>query len=182
MSGRVLVVSGPSGVGKSTVCGRLLEAGDVTLSISATTRSPRGNEQQGVHYDFVSVSEFRRRIEAGEFVEWAQVHGETYYGTPLRPVEEALSGGRHVLLDIDVQGEQILRGKGLPVVSVLLKPPSMEELRRRLEARGDTDPAQIERRLRHAQAELEHAARYDLMVTNHDLERTIATVRAFLAR
>lgn len=181
MSGRILIVSGPSGVGKSSVCQRLLASGELTLSVSATTRAPRGAEQEGVHYFFLNVEEFRRRIAAGEFLEWAQVHGDTYYGTPAAPIEAALAAGRNVLLDIDVQGAEILRAKGLPVASVLLKPPNHDELRRRLENRGDTDKAQIERRLRGAQTEVEQAWRYDLMVTNDDLDRTEATVRAFLA-
>lgn len=178
-SGRILVISGPSGVGKSSVCERLLAAGALVPSVSATTRAPRGAEEEGVHYFFLSQDEFRRRIDAEEFLEWAQVHGETFYGTPAAPVLEALGAGRHVLLDIDVQGAQILRDKGYPVLTVLLK-ATQAQLRARLEHRGDTSPEQIETRLEYAQAEIEQAWRYDLMVQNDDLDRTEATLRAFL--
>jgi guanylate kinase len=178
--GRILIVSGPSGVGKSSVCERLLAAGNLEISVSATTRAPRGDEQEGVAYHFLSVAEFQRRIEAGEFLEWAQVHGSTYYGTLAAPVEEALKAGRHVLLDIDVQGAEILRSKGLGVTSLLLMPPSLEELRRRLEGRGDTDADDIERRLQHAECELAEAHKYDLALVNEGLDRTVATVRAYL--
>ncbi|MBL4847017.1 MAG: guanylate kinase [Planctomycetes bacterium] len=176
---RILIVSGPSGVGKSSVCERLLSSGALYLSVSATTREPRGEEQDGVHYHYLTQEDFLRRVEAGEFLEWARVHGETCYGTLAAPIEEALAAGRHVLLDIDVQGADILRKKGLPVLSVLLK-ATPAQLRARLEARGDTTPEQIAKRLEYAQGELVQAWRYDLMITNDDLDRTEAALRAFL--
>ncbi|MGE0710269.1 MAG: guanylate kinase [Planctomycetota bacterium] len=178
--GTILVVSGPSGVGKSSVCTRLLHGGEIILSVSATTRAPRGHEQDGVDYQFLTPDEFQRRVDAGYFLEWARVHGQTCYGTPRAPVEDALAKGRHVLLDIDVQGAQLLREQGLPVASVFLKAPGPDELRRRLEGRGDTDAAEIERRLERAEQELREAWRYDLVVTNRKLDRTLATIRAYL--
>lgn len=178
--GTILVVSGPSGVGKSSVCERLVAGGYAQLSVSATTRAPRGEEQEGVEYYFLEVEEFRRRIAADRFLEWAQVHGETFYGTPREPVEAALAAGKVVLLDIDVQGAQLLREQGLPLLTVFLKPPSLDELRRRLEGRGDTEPAEIERRMRFAEAEVREGWRYDLVLTNHDLERTQAALLAYL--
>lgn len=176
---RILIVSGPSGVGKSSVCDRLLKSGSIYLSISATTRAPRGEEQDGVHYHYLSKEDFIARADRGEFLEYAQVHGETFYGTLAGPVEEALGSGKHVLLDIDVQGAEKLRKKGLPVLSVILK-ATPEQLRARLEARGDTTPEQIETRLSYAQEEILQAWRYDMMITNDDLDRTEATLRAFL--
>jgi len=176
---RILIVSGPSGVGKSSVCERLLRSGSIYLSISATTRAPRGQEQDGVHYHYLSKEDFRARVDRGEFLEYAQVHGETYYGTLAAPVEEALAVGKHVLLDIDVQGADKLRKKGLPVLSVILR-ATPEQLRARLEARGDTTPEQIETRLSYAQEEILQAWQYDMMINNDDLDRTEATLRAFL--
>lgn len=176
---RILIVSGPSGVGKSSVCERLLRSGSIYLSISATTRAPRGDEQDGVHYHYLSKEDFIARADRGEFLEYAQVHGETYYGTLAAPVEEALARGHHVLLDIDVQGAEKLRKKGLPVLSVILK-ATPEQLRVRLEGRGDTTPEQIATRLSYAQEEILQAWRYDMMISNEDLDRTEGTLRAFL--
>lgn len=176
---KILIISGPSGVGKSSVCDRLLRSSCVELSISATTRPPRGQEQDGVHYHYLSMEDFRSRVDRGEFLEYAQVHGDTYYGTLAAPVEEALAAGKHVLLDIDVQGADKLRKKGLPVLSVILR-ATPEQLRERLEARGDTTPEQIETRLSYAQEEILQAWQYDMMINNDDLDRTEATLRAFL--
>jgi guanylate kinase len=124
---KVVVVSGPSGVGKTTVCERLLDGGDVFRSVSATTRERRGEEQDGRDYFFLSQDEFERRIAAGEFLEWAKVHGKSYYGTLAAPVRDALAAGQHVLLNIDVQGAAKLReDHGLPLVTVFLLPPPDE--------------------------------------------------------
>jgi len=179
--GRILIVSGPSGVGKSSVCARLLDSEHMVPSVSATTRPPRGNEQEGVNYFFLSREEFERRRDAGEFLEWAVVHG-TLYGTPAQPVLDHLASGRHVLLDIDVQGAATLRERGLPVSSVFLRPPSMEELRRRLTHRRDTPPDEVERRMARAAEEMREAFRYDLVVTNADLDDTVRQIHEFLDR
>lgn len=179
--GRIVIVSGPSGVGKSSVCARLLQRPDMVLSVSATTRAPRGAEQEGVDYYFVTREEFERRVAAGELLEWAHVHGkDTLYGTPARPVLDHLAAGRDVLLDIDVQGAAQVREKGFPNLSVFLEPPSIDELRRRLERRRDTSPEQIERRLETARQEIAQAFRYDLRVVNDDLDRCVATIEDFL--
>ncbi|MEZ6189325.1 MAG: guanylate kinase, partial [Planctomycetota bacterium] len=114
MSGRAVVVSGPSGVGKSTVCERLLRDEDFELSISATTRAPRGEERHGVEYHFLTPAQFQERIDRDEFLEWAEVFGGNRYGTLRSEVEKILAQGKHVLLNIDVQGAEQLRARGLP--------------------------------------------------------------------
>lgn len=182
---RILIVSGPSGVGKSSVCRRLLDEDRMVLSVSATTRAPRGAEVEGRDYFFLTREEFERRAEAGEFLEWAEVHGTTLYGTPAAPVQDHLAAGRSVLLDIDVQGAELVRTQGarleIPVSSVFLLPPSLDELRRRLEGRHDTAPEVIERRLEHARAEIARADQYDLQVVNDELDRAVGEIEAFLA-
>ncbi len=179
--GRILIVSGPSGVGKSTVCRRLLENDRYVMSVSATTRAPRGNESDGVNYHFLTREEFERRRAADGFLEWAHVHSkDTLYGTLAAPVLNELAAGRNVLLDIDVQGAAQLREKGLPVSSIFLEPASLDVLRKRLEGRKDTPPEEIERRLITAANELEQASRYDLRVVNDDLDRAVAEIRTFL--
>lgn len=178
--GTILVVSGPSGVGKTTVCNRLMATGRFVRSISCTTRAPRGGERDGVNYHYVDVAEFERRRERGEFLEWARVHERDYYGTPARFVLDALQAGTHVLLDIDVQGAAQLRLAGYPLLTVFLHPPSLEVLRERLVGRRDTSPEEMERRLRIATGELAQADRYDLQVVNDDLERVVQTIMSCL--
>jgi guanylate kinase len=174
--GNIIVLSGPAGVGKSTVRDRLMRTGRFVRSISCTTRAPRGRERDGVDYFYVDEPEFLRRREAGEFLEWARVHQSHYYGTPKAFVLDSLAAGKHVLLDIDVQGAAQLRLQGHPLVTVFLLPPSFELLRQRLEKRGDTSPEEIERRLNTARAELAQTDRYDLQVVNDDLEQVVAQI------
>ena len=177
--GQMLVISGPSGSGKSTICKRLLEDERVVFSISATTRPMRTGEVDGRDYTFVTKERFREHIERGDFIEWAEVHGNLY-GTLRRPMEEALAAGKVYLVEIDVQGGKQLKELGLPGVYVFISPPSMEELRARLEGRNTDEPEVIERRLLKAEDEMRARDRYDHVFVNDDLEATVGAVRALV--
>lgn len=175
-----LVLSAPSGAGKTTIAHRLRSRrNDVVFSISATTRAPRAGERDGVDYHFVAEDEFRRMIEAGELIEWAHVHG-SYYGTPLANVREARARGQFLLLDIDVQGARLIRGKVPEAVHVFVLPPSGEVLVQRLTGRGSEDDARLQRRLNNALAEIRTAGEFDHVVVNDDLSLAVADVNALL--
>lgn len=172
--GTIAIVSGPTGVGKTTVCERLLARPDFARSISVTTRPPRKGEVAGRDYAFYTREAFARAREEGLFLEWARVHDD-FYGTPRGPVEAHLEDGRNVILNIDVQGAEQVRRSGLPCVSFFLLPPSMDELRARLARRGD-DPAVVERRLKNAELEIARAGEYEHRIVNADLDATIAEI------
>jgi guanylate kinase len=155
-SGLMLVLSAPSGTGKTTLARRLVAACDGIFSVSATTRAPRGAERPGVDYEFVDAAEFQRRIDARELLEWAEVHGNRY-GTPRRFAGEA-AGGRLVVFDIDVQGGRQIKAQRPEAAAVFVLPPSLEELERRLRGRGTDADAVIARRLAAASAEICFAA------------------------
>jgi guanylate kinase len=176
------VISAPSGAGKSTLIRRLCERDPALgFSISHTTRPPRDGERDGVDYHFVSAETFRHMVAAGAFAEWAQVHGNLY-GTSFAALEEALARGRDVILDIDVQGAAQLAQRLPEAVLIFIQPPSLEELRRRLESRGSDGPAVIERRLRNAAAEMQQAQHYHHVVINDQLERAAAELAAVVAK
>ena len=175
-AGRTLVVSGPSGCGKSTICQRLLEDPMVEFSVSATTRPMRPGEVDGRDYVFVDKERFRGHIEQGDFIEWAEVHGNLY-GTLRAPMEQAMAEGRVFLLEVDVQGGAQLKALGIPGIYVFIAPPSMEELRERLVGRGTDAPEVIERRLQKAHEELLAQDKYDHVVVNDELERALEEVR-----
>jgi guanylate kinase len=178
--GGLAVLSGPSGAGKTSICKALLEDPRVVLSVSATTRSPRSGEKDGVDYWFHSPEKFRAMVAAGEFIEWAEVYGNLY-GTPRRPLEEACRRrDRLMLLDIDVQGAAQLRRQKLEAVFIFIAPPSLEELRVRLMARKTDRPEVIEKRLRWAQSEMEQQKLYDHVLVNVDFAATIAEARRLL--
>ena len=172
--GACLLLSGPSGSGKSTLIKELLNRfEDIYFSISTTTRSKRPGEVDGKDYYFVSKEEFEKDIEEGMFLEWANVHGN-YYGTSLKPVQEALSQGKLVVFDIDVQGfESVMQSPISKITtSVFITTPTMSELKKRLEARGSDDEETILRRLENAKKEIEYMPRYDYVLINEDIERS----------
>ncbi len=178
--GALLVLSGPSGAGKSTLIKTVLSHyEDVYFSISTTTRPKRPGEVDGRDYYFVTKEEFEKDIEAGMFLEWANVHGN-YYGTSLRPVLQALDEGKLVLFDIDVQGFYSIKKSALAslMTSVFVTTPTMSELRTRLEARGTDSELVIQERLKNAQVEMAHMKEYDYVIINEDLE---ASKRQILA-
>ena len=169
---RLTVLAGPTAVGKGTVSADVrARYPQVWLSVSATTRSPRPGEVDGVHYRFVSEAEFDRMTAAGELLEWAVVHGRHRYGTPRRPVEERLAAGEPVLLEIDLQGARQVRASMPEARFVFLAPPSWDELVRRLVGRGTEDEAERERRLATAQVELAAEPEFDHVIVNDDVHR-----------
>jgi guanylate kinase len=177
--GLMLVLSSPSGAGKSTIARNLLESDpSLELSVSVTTRPRRASEIDGVHYHFVSRREFERLRDSDALLEWAEVHGN-FYGTPREPAESAMAAGRDMLFDIDWQGAVQLNEKmRADIVSVFILPPSMHELKSRLKRRAEDSDATIETRLKNARIEIEHWREYDYVVINEDLDRAFAAVRA----
>ena len=180
--GVCLVLSAPSGAGKTAIADALLASEpDLALSVSVTTRAPRPGEVDGVHYRFTDQTTFDRMVAAGELLEWARVLGRHCYGTPRAPVEQALAAGRDVVFDIDWQGHRQLR-TALPadVVGVFILPPSLAALEKRLRARAGEDAAEIARRMRRALDEIAHWQEFDHVVVNEDFAQAVAAVRAVL--
>jgi guanylate kinase len=178
----ILILSSPSGAGKSTISRDLLldQSLDLKMSISVTTRPRRSSEVDGIHYHFKTKQEFEKLRAADDLLEWAEVHGN-FYGTPRSPVEVALSEGRDVIFDIDWQGTQQVRKKSpKDVVTIFILPPSMEELRSRLERRAEDAADVIAKRLENAKNEIARWQMYDYVVVNDDLQRALGEVKAIL--
>jgi guanylate kinase len=172
---RLVVLAGPTAVGKGTVAAVIREDhSEVWISVSATTRKPRPGEVHGVHYWFVSDEEFDQMIERDELLEWAVVHGTARYGTPRAPVEEALAAGRPALLEIDLQGARQVRESMPEALFVFLKPPSWDELVRRLVGRGTEESAERERRLATARTEMAAEAEFDVTIVNREVHDAAA--------
>ena len=179
--GLMLVLSSPSGAGKSTIARNLLRDGpDISLSVSVTTRARRSSEIDGKDYHFISEREFEIIRDNDRLLEWAEVHGN-YYGTPFDPVQQAMDEGRDMLFDIDWQGAlQMFEAARADIVSIFILPPSMEELRNRLIRRAEDAEDVIERRLENSKIEMEHWNEYEYPLINDDLDACFADVKAIL--
>ena len=188
MRGKVFIFSAPSGSGKSSVIGLLLPHKELNMhfSISCTSRPPRGTERDGVEYFFLSPQEFRHRIDNDEFLEYEEVYKDRYYGTLKTQVESQLEKGDNVVLDVDVKGAcNIKRYYGDKALSIFIQPPSLEELRRRLESRGTDAPDVIEERISRAEFELSFAKDFDKVIVNDDIniavDEALKAIKQFIA-
>ena len=184
--GKLVVISGPSGAGKTSVCRVLKENAEVEFSVSATTRRMREGEQDGVDYHFLTREVFEQRLSKDQFLEHAEYNGNLY-GTPRWPMDDALARGKTFLVEIEVDGTRQLRRRGVEGLYLFIEPPSIDELRQRLERRGTNGAEEIAQRVAIAEQEIEAAREqveggplYDRFVENADLERTIATVKELL--
>jgi len=178
--GRLVVLTGPSGVGKGTLVRSLLQRHpELNLSISVTTRSPRPGEVQGKHYYFVSRSQFEQMIAQGKLLEWAEFAGN-YYGTPREPVEEQIRNGKWVLLEIELEGARQVRRTYPDALRIFILPPSLMELEQRLRGRGQDSEEAIARRLRRAQEEINAASEFDVEIINDNFEAAVNRIEAAL--
>lgn len=179
--GLMLVISSPSGAGKSTIARNLLEKDkNISLSVSVTTRARRQSEIDGIHYHFISKTQFERMREGEELLEWAEVHGN-FYGTPREPVEAAMADGKDMLFDIDWQGAEQLQDKmKADVVSIFILPPTMTELQSRLHRRAEDTEEVIQTRLANSRSEIEHWRDYDYVILNDDLQAAFEAVEAIV--
>ena len=178
--GLLIVVSGASGTGKGTVCKKILaDMPEVAYSISATTRAPRPGETDGKEYYFISRDEFEAWIADGKFLEFADVYGN-FYGTPLNKIEERLNRGEDILLEIDVQGALNVKRKCPDGIYIFLLPPSLEELKRRIEGRGTETAESLQRRLDNAIAEIKIGREYDYVVVNDTVDNAVAQIKSIL--
>lgn len=188
MAGKIIIISAPSGTGKSTIISALIKKGEIDMqfSISATNRAPRGEEINGVNYHFLSDDEFRRLIKEDAFVEYEEVYPGRFYGTLKSEISRIVDGGHNVILDIDVKGGvNVKRLYGDNAISIFIKPPSIESLRERLAGRATDSPEAIEQRLAKAEYELSFASDFDCVIVNDNLEKAIAEtddkIKAFVA-
>ncbi|MBB3948046.1 guanylate kinase [Rhizobium skierniewicense] len=179
--GLMLVISSPSGAGKSTIARNLLEKDkNISLSVSVTTRARRQSEIDGIHYEFISKRDFERMRDGEELLEWAEVHGN-FYGTPREPVEAAMAEGKDMLFDIDWQGAEQLQDKmKADVVSIFILPPTMTELQSRLHRRAEDTEEVIQTRLANSRSEIEHWRDYDYVILNDDLQAAFEAIEAIV--
>lgn len=178
--GKAFIISGPSGVGKSTVLKALFEGrDDLYFSVSATTRDPRPGEVNGQHYHFISPEQFMQWINEDAFLEYAQYVGN-FYGTPMRYVDEAMDAGKDVILDIEVQGAMQVIAKRPDTIRIFIAPPDWDELERRLTMRGTDTPEKIQQRLLRAKVEMKTALDYDYFVINSTVENAVTELRAII--
>jgi guanylate kinase len=177
--GKLLVISGPGGVGKSTISKELAKVPGIWVSVSATTRTPRDNEVDGVDYYFTSPERFEEMIQGGEFLEWAEFAGNRY-GTPRAAVEENRRRGKHVLLEIEIAGARQIKSATEEALLVFIAPPSFEELTARLEGRGTDDPARRATRLALAEEEMAAAPEFHHIVVNHEVKEVVETLVSLL--
>ena len=181
MSGHLFIVSAPSGAGKTTLVRLLLEKDPgIRVSISSTTRPPRTGENDGREYHFVDVQYFLEMVSRGDFLEWAEVHGN-YYGTSRRWIEAEMTAGRDVLLEIDWQGAQQVRKAFPSAIGIFILPPSLEELKSRLSGRGTDSAETIARRIAAARDEMRHVADFDYVIINDDLQQALGTLRSIVS-
>lgn len=183
--GKIIILSAPSGTGKSTIISRLMEDAGLRLefSISATSRSPRGAECHGKEYYFLTPEEFEKKVQAGEFVEWEEVYPGTCYGTLISEVNRIVERGNNLIMDIDVKGAlNVKKYFGDRALAIFVSPPSKEELERRLRARQTDSEESISRRLEKADYELSFAPRFDVMVVNDTLERAVGETAGIIRK
>ena len=178
--GLLLVVSGPSGAGKGTICKALLNKNDqIKLSVSATTRKPRNGEVHGVNYFFIEKEEFTKMIENGEFLEYAQIY-DNFYGTPKAAIIECLEKGQDVILEIEMQGARQIKEVYPEGVFIFVLPPSLEELKSRIVGRGTETQEEIEKRFSCAFEEINQIVNYDYFIVNEDIEKSVSEVEAII--
>ena len=177
--GKIIIISGPSGVGKGTICRRLKSEDGISVSVSVTEREPRPGEMDGVHYYFVSRGKFQDMIKNDELIEWAQ-YGENHYGTPRSEVLKLLSQGKNVILEIDVQGAMQIKEREDDVITIFVVPPDMETLKKRLLGRGTESSEQQELRLNRAIEEMQYEDKYDFSVVNDSLEQAVIAIKKII--
>ena len=181
MSGHLFIVAAPSGAGKTTLVRLLLEKDpEINVSISSTTRPPRAGESDGREYHFVDVQDFLEMVSRGEFLEWAEVHGN-YYGTSKRWIEKEMEAGRDVLLEIDWQGAQQVRKVFPMAIGIFILPPSLDELKSRLSGRGTDSPETIARRFAAARDEMRHVDEFDYVIINDDLQQALGNLSSIVS-
>lgn len=179
--GILIVVSGPSGCGKSTLDQKLIESRDDTImSISDTTRSPRGDEKDGTSYNFISTEEFEQKIKDNKYLEYAIVHSNKYYGTPIEHIDELLSKGKNIILEIDIEGARKVNEKRPDAVFIFIMPPSMEILKKRLISRKTETKEQVVERFKTAYKEINEVSKYNYVIVNDDIEESLLKMNSII--